>query len=77
MNDSIKLNKGEKAKLFYMNTQTHRVCTKTDDNYIGIAKDFRILFHTSDYQLNRPLPKGKNRKIIGIMKNGLGEQIIK
>ena len=73
MNDSIKLNKGEKAKLFYMNTQTHRVCTKTDDNYIGIAK----LFHTSDYQLNRPLPKGKNRKIIGIMKNGLGGQIIK
>ena len=60
-----------------MNTQTHRVCTETDDNYIGIAKDVRILFYTSDCQLNRPLPKGKNKKVIGIMKNGLGRQIIK
>ena len=77
MNNSIKLDKGEKAKLCYMNTQTHRGCTETDDNYIGIAKDVRILFHTSDCQLNRPLPKGKNKKVIGIMKNGLGRQIIK
>ena len=29
-------------------------------------------FDTSNYQLNRPLPKGKNKKVIGLMKNKLG-----
>ena len=32
------------------------------------------MFHTSNYELARPLPKGKN-KVIGLMKDELGEKI--
>ena len=28
-------------------------------------------------QIDRPLPKGKNKKVIGLMKDELGEQIMK
>ena len=31
---------------------------------------------TSNYEVNRPLPTGKNKKIIGLMKDELGEKII-
>ena len=30
---------------------------------------------TKNYGIDRPLPKGRNKKIIGLMKDGLGEQI--
>ena len=33
-------------------------------------------FGTSNYQLDRPLPEGKNKKEIGLMKNELGRKII-
>ena len=29
-------------------------------------------FDTSNYEANRPLPKGKNKKVIGLMKDELG-----
>ena len=32
---------------------------------------------TSNYELNRPLPKGKNKKVISIMKNESGEKIMR
>ena len=31
---------------------------------------------TSNYEINRPLPKGKNKKVIGLMKDELGGKII-
>ena len=33
-------------------------------------------FDTSNYKCNRPLPTGKNKKIIGLMKDELGDKII-
>ena len=39
-------------------------------------EDFEIRFDTWNYELDRPLPKGKNEKIIGLMKDELGEKII-
>ena len=31
---------------------------------------------TSNYEVNRPLPKGKNKKVIGLMKDELGGKIM-
>ena len=36
-----------------------------------IAEDIQTRFNTSNYELNRPLPKGKNKKVIGLMKDEL------
>ena len=32
-------------------------------------------FDTSNYEVNRPLPTGKNKKVIGLRKDGLGGKI--
>ena len=50
---------------------------KINDIYKDIAEDFETRFDTSNYELNRPLPKGKNKKVIGVMKDELGGKIIK
>ena len=33
-------------------------------------------FGTSNYEVNRPLPTGKNKKVIGLMKDKLGRKIM-
>ena len=33
-------------------------------------------FDTSNYEVNRPLPTGKNKKVIGLMKNELRGEIM-
>ena len=33
-------------------------------------------FDTSNYEFDRPLPKGKNKKVIGLMKDELGGKIM-
>ena len=40
------------------------------DNYVENR------FDTSNYEVNRPLPMGKNKKVIGLMKDELGGKII-
>ena len=49
---------------------------KTNDFYKDIANDVEKRFDTSNYELNRPLPTGKNKKVIGLMKDELGGKII-
>ena len=44
---------------------------KADDIYEGIAEDVETRFKTSNYELDRPLPKRKNKKVIGLIKNEL------
>ena len=39
-----------------------------------IAEDVKTRFDTSNFELDRPLAKGKNKKVIGLMKNELGGQ---
>ena len=43
--------------------------------YLVIAKDIETRFKTSNYELKRPLPRGKN-KVIGLMKDELGWKIM-
>ena len=49
---------------------------KTEDFYKDIANDVEKRFDTSNYEENRPLPTGKNKKVIGLMKDKLGGKVI-
>ena len=50
---------------------------KTHDIYKGTAEDIETRFHTSNFELGRSLPKEKIKNEIGLMKDELGEQLIK
>ena len=58
-----------------MDTHSFLVYIKTDDIYKDIVEDIGTRFDTSNYELNSPLPKGKNKKVIGLMKGELGGKI--
>ena len=38
------------------------VHVKTDENYKDFAEGVETRFDTSNFQIERPLPKGKNKK---------------
>ena len=64
-----------------MDTDSFIVYTKTDNTYKDIAEDVQTRFDTSNYELEcnsieRSLPKGKHKKVIGFMKDKLGRKII-
>ena len=42
-----------------------------------IREDVETRFDTSSYELNRPLPTGKNKTAIGVMKDELGGKLMK
>ena len=50
---------------------------KTDDIYKDIAKDVEKKIDTSSYEIDKPLPKGKNEKVIRLIKDQLGGKIMK
>ena len=60
-----------------MDTDGFIVHIKTEDMYKDIAEDVETRFNTSNFELDRPLRKGKYRKIIGLMKDELCGQIMK
>ena len=74
--DYMKPKYGNKVKLCYMDTDSFIIKIKTNDFYEDIASDVGNWFDTSNYEVNRPLPTGKNKKIIGLMKDELGGKII-
>ena len=74
---TVKLKYGENAKICYMNTGSFGVHVKIDDIYNDIAEDIETRFVTLNFELERPLPKGINKKVIGLMKDELGEQVMK
>ena len=53
---------GGKAKLFYIHSDSFIAYIKSEDIYVHIANDAETWFNTSNYKLERPLPKGKNEK---------------
>ena len=61
----------------YMDTDNFIVHVKTDDICKGIAEDLETSLDLLNYELNRPLPKGKNKTVIGLMKNELGGKVMK
>ena len=67
----------ENIKLCYMDTDSFVYDIKTEDFYKDIAGDIESRFDTSGYVDNRPLPVGKNKKVIGLMKDELGGEVMK
>ena len=64
------------VKLCYMDTDSLIMNIKTNYFYKDIANDVENRFDTSNYEVKRPLPTGKNKKVIGLMKDELGGKII-
>ena len=64
------------AKLCYMDTDSFIIHIKTGDFYQDIADDVKKRYHTSSYEVERLLPKGMNKQVIGLMKDKLGGRII-
>ena len=65
-----------KSKLYYTDTESFIVYIKTEGVYVDITKDFQTRFDTSNYELDRPIPKGK-KIVIELMKDELGGKLMK
>ena len=63
-------------KLCYMDTHSFIMNIKMNDFYENIANDVENRFDTSNYEVSKPLPMGKNKKVISLMKDQLGGEII-
>ena len=74
--DYMKPKYGDNVKLCYMDTDSFVMNIKTEDFYKDIANDVEKRFDTSNYEVNRPLPTGKKKKVIRLMKDRLGGKII-
>ena len=59
-----------------MNTDSFVVNIKTKDFHKDISQDVNKRFDTSNYTFHRPLPTGINKKVICLMKDELGGDII-
>ena len=68
--DYVKPRYNKKAKLCHMDRDSFIIYTKTYI-YKDIAEDVETRFDTSNYELERSLPKGKNKKVIRLMKDEL------
>ena len=73
--DYVKPKYQSNAKLCYMDADSFIINIKTEDFHVDIANDVEKRFDTSNYEINRPLPKEKNKKIIRLMKVELGGKI--
>ena len=74
--DYMKPKYANNVKLCYMDTDSLIMNIKTNDFYKDISNDVENRFDTSNYEVNRPLPTGKNKKVIGLMKDELGGKLI-
>ena len=59
-----------------MDADSFIIHIKTEDVYKDIANNFQKRLDTSNYEINRPLPTGKNKKVIGLMKDELVGEIM-
>ena len=74
--DYIKPKYQNNAELCYMDTDSFIISIKAEDFYEDIANDVEKTFDTSNYEVNTPLPEGKNKKVFGLMKYELGGKIM-
>ena len=67
---------GDNVKLCYIDTDSFIMHIKTENFYKDVADDVEKRFDTSDYEVDRPLPTGKNKKVIGLTKDELRGKIM-
>ena len=60
--DYMKPKYNDNVKLCYMDTDSFVMNMKTKDFYKDISSDIDKRFDTSNYEVNRLLPTGKNKK---------------
>ena len=74
--DYMKPKYADNVKLSHMDTDSFIIYIKTEDFYEDIADDLGKRFDTSNYEVDRPLDKGKSKKVIGLLKDELGGRIM-
>ena len=74
--DYMKPKYDNNVKLCYMDTDSFIMNIKMNNFYKDIANDVECEFDTSNYEVHRPLPMGKNKKVIVLMKDELAGKII-
>ena len=74
--DYMKPKYNDNVRLCYMDTDSFIMNIKTKDFYKDISDDVDNKFDTSNYVVKRPLLMGKNKKVIGLMTDELGGEII-
>ena len=60
-----------------MDTDSFIIHVNTKDFYEDIANDVEEKYDTSNYIVERPLSRGMNKKVLGVMKDELGGKIMK
>ena len=75
--NEIKPKYEDRIRLCYMDTDSFIMHIKTKDFHKDIANNVEKKYDTSNYTVERPLPIGKNKKVIGTMKDELGGKIMK
>ena len=70
---------GNRAKLCYTDTGSFIINIIIKDFFEDLSNDVEAWYDTSNYDENdkRPLPIGKNKKVIGLFKDELGGRIMK
>ena len=76
--DYLKPMYDDNIKLCYMDTDSFIFIVKTNDLYKDISNDIDKWFDTSSYNkdIDRPLEKGKNKRVIGKFKDELSGKIM-
>ena len=74
--DYVKNKYDSRENLCYMDTDSFVINIKTKNFFKDIAMDVKERFDTSNCIYDMPLPIGVNKKVIGLMKDELGGDII-
>ena len=74
--DNVKPKYREETKLCYVVTDSFIVYMKAEDIYPDIENHLEKRLDTSNFELQRPSNIVKKQKVIGLIKNKLGEKIM-
>ena len=74
--DYIKPKYQQNAKLCCKDTDSFIIHIKTEDFCKEIANDVEKRYDISNYELDRPLSIGKNKRVVALMKDELGGKIM-